>query len=247
MIWIIAGTSEARELISRIGDRDSFIATIATEEGLEFISSDNVEVGRMNYREMNEFVIVNNISTIIDMTHPYARVVSENARNLADEIKIKYIRYIRKKTDKTGKIGKTVYLKDYEEAYRYISELSGTVFFTTGSKNIGDFEKLRGDNRFVYRVLPALESIKICRSYNISLKDIVAVLGPFSKEYNKAMFYEYKASHVIMKDSGEKGGTLEKIKACEELSIIPVIIGREDEEGIKSLDEIEAIVRKEIE
>lgn len=244
MIWIIAGTSEARELISRIGDRDSFIVTIATEEGLEFISSDNVEVGRMNYREMNKFALVNKISIIIDMTHPYARIVSENARKLADEIKIKYIRYIRKKTDRTDK---AVYLKDYEEAYKYISELSGTLFFTTGSKNIGDFEKVRGVNRFVYRVLPALESIKICRSYNISLKDIVAVLGPFSKEYNKAMFYEYKASHVIMKDSGEKGGTLEKIKACEELSIIPVIIGREDEEGIKSLGEIEAIVRKEIE
>ena len=75
------------------------------------------------------------------------------------------------------------------------------------------------------------------------MHDIIAILGPFSKEYNKIMFREYKSDYVIMKDSGEKGGTTQKIKACEELGITPIIIGRKDEEGINSLDEIEQIIR----
>lgn len=243
MIWIIAGTSEARELISRISDIDLYIATIATEEGAEFISSSNLLVGRMSYGEMKEFSKINKISLIVDMTHPYAKIVSNNAKKLASELEIKYIRYTR---DKINTSLNSIYLKSYEESYEYLSKIKGRVFFTTGSKNIVDFEKIKGTNRFIYRVLPALESIKICNENSISIKDIVAVLGPFSKEYNKAMFSEYGADYVIMKDSGIKGGTLEKIEACEELGIITVIIGREKEEGINNIDEIESIIRKEI-
>src|SRR5699024_7717086 len=134
-------------------------------------------------------------------------------------------------------------LNSYEDCYGYISHIKGTVFFTTGSKNIGDFEKLRGNNRFVYRILPAIESIEECKKHNIGLKDIVAVLGPFSKEYNKIMFKEYDVDYVVMKDSGHEGGTIEKLEACEDLGIMPIIIGREDEEGVNDLDLIEEKIR----
>jgi precorrin-6A/cobalt-precorrin-6A reductase len=49
-----------------------------------------------------------------------------------------------------------------------------------------------------------------------------------------------------MKDSGEEGGTLDKIRACEELGIIPIIIGREMEDGFHSLDSIEKIIRRHV-
>ena len=68
-------------------------------------------------------------------------------------------------------------------------------------------------------------------------------MGPFSKKFNKAMFAEYDVDYVVMKDSGREGGTIEKIQACGELGIIPIIIGRRDEEGIYDIDEIENIIR----
>lgn len=77
------------------------------------------------------------------------------------------------------------------------------------------------------------------------MKDIVAILGPFSLEFNKAMLKEYKADYCIMKDSGKPGGTLEKLQACEDLGVTPIIIGREQEEGIEELKKIEAIIRIE--
>ena len=69
-------------------------------------------------------------------------------------------------------------------------------------------------------------------------------MGPFSREYNRIMFEEYNADYVIMKDSGEKGGTLEKLKACEELGIILIIIGRNQEQGIDSIKELEKLLRE---
>lgn len=241
MIWIIAGTSEGREIIDRIKDLDNYIATIATDGGKEFIDSEKLIIGRMNYEEMTNFCKEYQISLIIDLTHPYAKIVTENAKKIATELGIDYIRYVR---DKTDKVLGAIYLNSYEEAYEYLSNISGTVFFTTGSKNIADFEKIRKNNRFIYRVLPALDSIEECKKQNISMNDIIAILGPFSKRYNMIMFEEYKANYVIMKDSGEKGGTIEKIQACQELRITPIIIGRKDEDGINDLDEIEKIIRR---
>ncbi|MBC8591398.1 precorrin-6A reductase [Wansuia hejianensis] len=239
MIWIIGGTSEGRKLIQRIKDLDNFIVTVATESGREFIDSEKLKVGRMTYKEMGKFIDNNNIKVIIDLTHPFAKIVSSNARKIAYERKIDYIRYTREKTEYTYGIS----LKSYEEAYEYLKTVKGTVFFTTGSKNIGDFEKIRGDNRFIYRIIPALESIKECINNNIHIRDIIAVVGPFSVEYNKIMFQEYKSDYVIMKDSGAPGGTIDKIKACKELGIVPIIIEREEEKGIDTLEELEDIIR----
>lgn len=242
MIWIIGGTSEGRMIIENISDLNNYLVTIATDGGREFFDTDNLVVGRMTYEEMVNFGKMNNVSMIVDLTHPYAKIVSDNAKKVAKELEVSYIRYVRKISEKSKN---SIYLRSYEESYEYLSKISGTVFLTTGSKNIGDFEKIRGNNKFVYRILPAIESLEICKTYNIAMKDIVAILGPFSLEFNKIMLKEYQADYCVMKDSGKPGGTLEKIQACEELGVIPIIIGREQEQGIYELKRIEEIIRIE--
>lgn len=242
MIWIIAGTSEAREIINRNSHLDSFIATVATDEGREMISSDKVVAGPMNYNEMKDFSIQNKITLIVDLSHPYAEIVSVNAKKVAEELNISYIRHIREKTKESQN---AIILSSYQEAYKYLKDVKGTVFLTVGSKNIEEFQKIRGNNRFIYRILPVVASIKKCNEHDVEMRDIVAALGPYSLDYNKAMFKAYQADFVLMKDSGVRGGTMEKIKACQELNIVPLIIGRKSEKGISNLQEIEAIIQKE--
>lgn len=75
------------------------------------------------------------------------------------------------------------------------------------------------------------------------MSNIVAILGPFTKELNKAMLENYRPDYCVMKDSGQAGGTKEKIQACQDLSIKALIIGREEEEGISDLGIIEKIIR----
>ena len=241
MIWIIGGTSEARKLIARLGDFNNYILTIATEDGKEFFDTDNLFIGRLSKDEMIDFAKDNNIDMIVDLSHPYAKIVSENASFVSEELGIEYVRYVRKIAvhDRDN-----IYLNSYEEAFDFLSNVKGTVFFTTGSKNIKDFEKVRGDNRFIYRVLPALESIELCKQSDVHMRDIVAILGPFSKEFNKAMLSAYNPDYCVMKDSGHAGGTVEKIQACKELCVKPIIIGRDEEEGISDLETIENIIRR---
>jgi precorrin-6A/cobalt-precorrin-6A reductase len=87
-------------------------------------------------------------------------------------------------------------------------------------------------------------SIEACTNNDVKLHDIGAMMGPFSEELNMAMFQEYHAEYVIMKNSGAAGGTPQKIAACRRLGITPVIIGRHDENGVSDLETLVKLVHK---
>jgi precorrin-6A/cobalt-precorrin-6A reductase len=234
LIWIIGGTSEASELVNRINRRRKYIISVATYAGYEMLQGENVVVSRLSKEEMIQFIKDNNINLVVDMTHPYAVEVTNSARHASSICNVRYIRFVREKAHTDG----AIYIDSLESCIEYIEKISGCVFFTTGIKNIKDFEKVKGKNRFVYRILPTKFSIDECMENNILMKDIVAILGPASEELNIAMFKEFKADYVVMKDSGENGGTLEKISACMKLGIKPIVIGRKEEEGISNLEKL---------
>ena len=125
MIWIIGGTSEARKLIDRLGDFNNYILTIATEDGKEFFDTDNIFIGRLSKDEMIDFAKDNNIDMIVDLSHPYAKKVSENARFISEKLGIKYIRYARRRAVH----GDHIYLNSHEETYDFLSNIQGQYFY----------------------------------------------------------------------------------------------------------------------
>lgn len=238
MIWIIGGTTETREIVRRIKGKAQYIVTTATYSGKEVLNDENTLISRMNTNEMIYFIKERNIELVVDMTHPYALEVTKNAKEACVNTNIKYIRFVREKSV----VNDAIYMNSLEHCIDFVKQLNGCVFFTTGIKNIRHFEKVRRNNRFVYRVLPSLFSLEECVKNNVQMRDIVAILGPISKELNKSMFLEYKAKYVVMKDSGKEGGIYEKVEACKEIGVIPIIIGREGEQGVVCMDTLERMI-----
>lgn len=235
MIWVIGGTSEAKSLIGRLRGKKEFVVTVATYSGAEALHGQQSIVGRMNYSEMVQFIKEKAIETVVDMSHPYALEVTQNAKAASEAAGAAYIRFLRKSSD----IKACIYVESVEKCASFLNGLKGCVFFTTGIKNIKDFERVRGENRFIYRVLPSVFSIQECVQCGVKMEDIIAILGPVSENMNYQMFKEYKADYVVMKDSGKEGGTLEKINACIRLGITPVVISRQyEEKGIQDMDEL---------
>ncbi len=240
MIWIIGGTNEARHFYQSIGDLHPYL-TLATLDGLEFISGERIQVGRMNYDEMKDFVLKHQIEMIVDMSHPFADIVSKNTKKLAAECEIKYIRYLR---DENIHVEEGIYVDSYEACYEVLSTLEGVFFFTVGSKHIDKFEAVRGENRFIYRMLPSEGSIKMAKDAGVHMRDLIGMLGSFSYELNLAFLNNYKADYLVTKESGENSGTDEKIKASIDLGITPIIIKRSEEEGILDMSRLEELVRE---
>ncbi len=268
LIWIIGGTSEAVKFVKMLkslaeanaeaNKNIKYIVTVATYSGKEVLEDENVVISRMTKDEMINLIKEKNICKVVDISHPYALEVTQNALEAARGCNIEYIRYNREgilKDIKKGISGGEVmsnevtqgkYLRcfnSFSDLIEFISIIDGNVFFTTGTKNIKDFEEIRKNNRFIYRIIPSTFSIQECIDNNVKMKDIVAMLGPFSKEMNIALFKEFDARYVVMKDSGAEGGTTEKLSACYNLGITPIIVGREsnnDEEQrcVTNLEEL---------
>ena len=227
MIWIIGGTGETGCFLKKWNNRIPVVVSVATEEGRAGLQGGSVVVARLDRAAMVRFIEDRNIAGIVDLSHPYAVEVSCNARQAADICRIAYFRYSRKTADVQG----AIVCSGLDDCLRFLRSIAGTVFFTTGSKNIPEFQKVCGKNRFVYRILPVRTSIETCIEYGVPLRNIVALLGPLSKELNIALFREYGADYVVMKNAGKEGGTPEKIAACAQLGIRPVVIDREQERG----------------
>lgn len=234
MIWIIGGTSETAELLALLKGKVAYQVTVATQTGRELLTDDHVTVGRMNEKKMGTFIKTHQITKIVDLSHPYAVEVSKNAIKACDKYNLSYFRYLRESADTGSEINFT----SLSQCVDFLKTVQATVYFTTGSKNIHQFQKVRGKNRFVYRVLPVENSIHECRINGLGLEDIVAIQGPFSKQLNIALFKEVKADYIVMKNSGPRGGTQEKIEACQELNIKPLIISRPKEDGFADLTEL---------
>lgn len=240
MIWIIGGTSESREFIEGLGEYEDIIITVTTEYGKSLINSDNVIVGRLNLKDMIDFIVDNGIGLIIDMSHPFAVEVSSNAVEASNKMNIEYIRFIRSSTESDD----AMIANSMDELLSVIEGINGNVLFTTGSKDIPQFEAVKGESRHIYRILPLVRSLEIAENANISADDIICMKGPFSRELNIAMINNFNIEYMVMKESGKNSGFTDKIDACKQMGVIPIVLKRIDEEGIDNFEDLKAVIEE---
>ena len=242
MIWIAGGTHEVRELLESLNNLyENILITVTTPEAKELLPKDaNVLVGPVLREDIPQFIKEHDIELIIDLTHPFATRISESLRIMADRTNTRLIRYVRPGHNITDP--SILNVANIEEAINLNAKLKGNFLFTTGSKNATDFLKVRGSNRFIFRVLPSSKSIGELSDNGVEMKDIIAVMGPFSYDFNKAIYEDYNIDYMITKDSGEGSGFEEKIKSALDANVRPIVIMRDNEIGTKSLYEIKNII-----
>ncbi|MCD8012372.1 MAG: precorrin-6Y C5,15-methyltransferase (decarboxylating) subunit CbiT [Lachnospiraceae bacterium] len=133
-----------------------------------------------------------------------------------------------------------VYVDSTLEAAEYLETQRGSIFLTTGSKELHVFtEHISDKTRLFVRVLPAAEVLTSCRSLGLEGKQICAMQGPFSTDINMAMLRQTHASFLVTKDTGVSGGFPEKLEAARECGITAVVIRRPKESGA-GWDEVRA-------
>lgn len=217
-ICVFAGTAEGRKLIGRLQGRGAeIVACTATEYGgtlLEGLEDVRVHTGRMNAEEMAIFFSGERFEMIIDATHPYAELATDNIQSACAGTKTEYIRLRRESLIEEGD---GVWVADVQGCIDYLRYTQGCVFLTTGSKDLPRFcaeDGLRA--RIVARVLPVRRSLEICAECGIPAERIIAMKGPFDEDLNTAMFRAANARYVVTKDTGLAGGYEDKIRARSE-------------------------------
>ena len=190
-ILIFAGTTEGRKLSEHLCERGiEHTVFVATEYG-EIVLHDNpfahVHMGRMDSEGMRSFFAEQKCELIVDATHPYAAIVTENIKqavyvfneahavtdNQADSSISENIEYVRLKrdTDISADYDNIRYFEDNEACAKALNNTDGNILLTTGSKELSVYCKTSDVRERLYvRVLPGLESISLCMHNDITGK-----------------------------------------------------------------------------
>lgn len=245
-IVIFGGTSEGRELSRELAKAGAeVLVSVASDYGAEEQgAAEGVAVEWGVKDEDGIRGMIRGADLVIDATHPFAVVVTDNIRRAAEAEGIARLRLLRGESD-SGSGADILYAADAQDAARMAGEMGGRVLLTTGSKDLGIYAEAIDPELLYPRVLPLVASIEACEEAGIPHRNIIAVQGPFSEELNKAVIRDYGTDVMVTKDSGAAGGFPEKIRAAQACRIPVIVIMRPEEEGL-SFDEILAVCREKM-
>ena len=249
-IIIFSGTTEGRILSDRLTkDCMPHIVSVASEYGKEMMDENafaEIHVGRMDANEIIGFLTEREFSEedmVIDATHPFATEVTSNIKVAVESFGVSLIRVIREEEKELPKDAEK-YL-DITDCANSLDKTEGNILLTTGSKELGQYCKsvsTETKKRTYVRVLPSIDSLKLCEMEGIESDHIIAMHGPFGKELNEAILRQYDIKHLVTKESGAAGGFAEKMSAAVSAGAALHVIERPYiEEGV-SVDEAYKII-----
>ncbi|RGC71923.1 precorrin-6A reductase [Lachnospiraceae bacterium AM23-2LB] len=246
-ILVFSGTTEGNALVRALRAYPVHVyVSVATEYGEASAAvCENTEVvrGRMDREQMQSFLREKQITLVIDATHPFARIVTENIREACRAEAVAYIRCLRESREPAEGC---VFVESIAEAVTYLKETTGNILLTTGSKELQEYTRLKEFRSRCYaRVLSTKEAVEKSIGLGFEGKHLLAMQGPFSKEMNKAMIAHVDAKYVVTKETGKAGGFPEKLEAAKENGACLVVIRRPEEDG-KKAEEIIAWFRKHL-
>lgn len=198
---------------------------------------------------------------VIDATHPYAAVVSENILTACAAAGVRCIRVEREDSgagehgiesaqkalperEDTGAGGKASasesaafhWVESIEEAAAWLAGESAqrpNILITTGSKELAPYTQISDFAARCYvRALPTVEALEKCQALGFRRDHLILMQGPFSEEMNVAQLRYADAGYLVTKASGETGGFPEKCEAALALGVEVICIGRPKEVSI---------------
>ncbi|MFJ3054780.1 precorrin-3B C(17)-methyltransferase [Herbaspirillum sp. NPDC087042] len=222
-VWVFSGTSDGNALAAQLaGQGRSVVVSAATGYGGELAREDCpgavVWAGRQGVEARRQALRDSQAQVLVDATHPYATLMSQQLMTLSQELGIPYLRYERPgelaADDPDG-------CADMDEAARKAVESGSRIFLATGSKDLASFLQAPGasDRQWFARVTADPDFIGRALELGLPRAHLCAMQGPFSQAFNEALWRDWGIDCVVTKDSGEAGGYRAKVAAARALGI----------------------------
>ncbi len=254
-VIIFGGTTEGRRLAEFCGEHKiQTVVCVVSEYGEMLVPErPSVRVIRraLEKDEMEALFVAEKPSLVLDATHPYARVVTENVTQVCQKMGIVWYRVLRKSELETKEqksvmavvgtvtnVDSIVTVDSVDQAVEWLKSHEGTVLVTTGSKELVKYTAIQDyKERIFARILPDSQALLNSETLGFPRNHMIAMQGPFSLEMNIATMHMIGAQYLVTKESGHAGGFLDKIHAAEAAGATALVIGRPLKETGISLEE----------
>jgi precorrin-3B C17-methyltransferase len=229
-VWVFSGTADGNVLAAELSGRGHrVIVSTASDYGAELasIAVPDVEIrtGRQGVAARRNELKVSRAAAIVDATHPFAIEISGQLTQLAKELNVPYIRYERPAVALPSFARQ---VEDMPAAARLGIEIGQRIFLATGTKDLDTFLTQRGakDREWFLRITPDTGSLGLALTAGIPRSHLCAMQGPFSTDFNIALWSAWKVDCVVTKESGEVGGFGSKAEAADKLGISLIVVRR---------------------
>ena len=220
MILIFSGIKDGREIAASLaGAGYETVLSTLTEHGRAMVDvMDRLETicGQMDVEKIEGFIGERNIRAVVDATHPYAEIISENIEKACMSTGTRLFKYIREEIPVDDRVN--VY-KDIDVLCENLKTTEGKILLTTGSRKLEEYMKYLPVDRLYVRVLPIKKSMEKVWNEGFKSSQIIAMQGPFSEEFNKEIYKQCHIDHMVLKNSVPNGGTRQKIESALESNI----------------------------
>jgi len=229
-LWVFSGTSDGNALANELAQQGyPVVVSAATEYGGEVAAQHcpgvSVWAGHQGVEARKQALSQNQARVIVDATHPYANLISEQLMGLSKNLNIPYLRFERPSSFAADS---GIECNSTEQAAEQAIALGRRIFLTTGSKDLAVFLQAPGaaEREWFVRVTPEPEFIQRAIDLGVPRSNICAMQGPFSEAFNTALWRDLKIDCVITKDSGDAGGYQAKVAATQALNLPLLVIKR---------------------
>lgn len=247
-ILLFAGTTEGR-VLARLAAGLGYDCTVSTATEYGDIAFSDIEGvrrinGRMDQEAIESLIRQEEMTVVIDATHPFARVATRHIQGAAQAAGVLYVRCLRAAKDEPEENSRNCRtFASLEEAVAWLDQTTGNILAATGSKEIAYYTRIKNYRQRCYaRVLSTVEAVRDADAAGFYGRHLLAMQGPFSEEMNIASLRHVNASYFVTKESGKAGGFDEKLSAAKKAGVTLVVIRRPKEAGY-TLEEVEEMLR----
>jgi len=225
MILVLGGTHETVEVCSLLNELNrEHIISVTTEFGADLYGhlSSQCIVTKFDDGSLEAFIVDNQIKLIIDATHPHAALIKELARGVASRLNIDYILYQRT-------VDLEVSVPTFDSMTQAIDHVkkhsdSNTHILITGIKHIREWKAAFNVKQLYFRIMPSMESLKICLDEKIPIENIVAIKAPCTVELNQTLFKDFEITYFVFKNSGNGSAFKQNIASIKNTNVTPICI-----------------------
>lgn len=247
MILLLGGTSESRQIARRLVESGRrVLVSQATDVPLDMGEHSRLEsrAGPLDQAGLEELVERRAIRAIVDATHPYATSIRATARRVANRKGIPYLSFVRPPIVEAADAG-LEFAADHAAAAVAAFAHGRPVLLTTGAKNLAPYvEQSRQTGiPLIVRVLDHPDSLAACLRASVPPECVLGCRGPFSVEENRRQLRAFGIGVLVTKDSGQAGGTAEKLQAAQAEGCRVVVVRRPAQENERFFSHIDSLLQ----
>lgn len=215
-VLLLGGTAEARALAERLHPKVDIISSLAGRVPDPALPVGPVRIGGFGGADgLRDWLVDNDITAVIDATHPFAATITANAAAACAGLDLPHLVLSRPPWDPAGA---TVVASDTEAAEVIANKGYSRVFLTTGRSGVAAFSG--SDAWFLIRVVTAPDIGALPRNHELLLSR-----GPYGYDDERELLRGRGIEALVTKNSGG-AMTRAKLEAANSLGADVLMIQR---------------------